>query len=144
MCYLSQPTEMVPEKKDSPQHTAVPPTVTAQKQYVASMYYPMPTVGEKQKSPEKKKPRKKNPEPVEQEEKKKKKASRMGQVSKCYEMCNFRSTVVVAIDRLLLVRFECFRVEILIGFFSGPSFRPQLTPEDLECIRRSVQQRNER
>ncbi|CAI2313288.1 unnamed protein product [Caenorhabditis sp. 36 PRJEB53466] len=108
--YKPQPSDTVAvEKKESPASTAVPPT--QQKQFVASTYYPMPTVGEKQKSPERKKPRKKTAPPtVEQnvEEKKKKENPR---------------------DKTVPI---------------GPNYRPQLTPEDLECIRRSVQQRNER
>uniref|UniRef100_A0A8R1E1Q7 Uncharacterized protein n=1 Tax=Caenorhabditis japonica TaxID=281687 RepID=A0A8R1E1Q7_CAEJA len=65
----------VVEKNESTPHTAIPPTTSQHKQFVPSMYYPMPTVGEKQKSPEKKKQRKKPAPVVEEiviEEKKKK------------------------------------------------------------------------
>ncbi|KAF1768630.1 hypothetical protein GCK72_000442 [Caenorhabditis remanei] len=94
------------EPVESVQHTAVPPT---QKQYAASTYYPMPIVGEKQKSPEKKKQVMKTM--AGNEEKKKKKEEKTREKS------------------------------AMIG---GPNYRPQLTPDDLEYIRRSVQQRNER
>lgn len=98
-----QTSENPLEKMESVPHTAVPPTYH-QKQYAASTYYPIPTIGEKQKSPEKKKQTKK----AEEEKKRKKDATRE------------KSTMI------------------------GPNYRPQLTPEDLEYIRRSVQQRNER
>ncbi|PIC50735.1 hypothetical protein B9Z55_001522 [Caenorhabditis nigoni] len=98
-----QYSEAPADKMESAPDTALPPTVQ-QKQFVASTYYPMPTVGEKQKSPEKKKTTKR----VEQNEEKKKKKDQQ------------KSAVI------------------------GPNYRPQLTPEDMEYIRRSVQQRNER
>lgn len=97
--------DILPKKMESVQHTAVPSTYQ-QKQFVASTYYPMPTVGEKQKSPEKNKQVKKADY---NEEKKKKK-----------ELPREKSAM------------------------NGPIYRPELTPDDLEYIRRSVQQRNER
>ncbi|ULU11107.1 hypothetical protein L5515_001033 [Caenorhabditis briggsae] len=98
-----QYSEAPADKMETAPDTALPPTVQ-QKQFVSSTYYPMPTVGEKQKSPEKKKTTKR----VEQSEEKKKKKDQQ------------KSAVI------------------------GPNYRPQLTPEDMEYIRRSVQQRNER
>lgn len=101
---LPQASEIPIERMGSDPHTAIAPTYQ-QKQFATSTYYPMPTIGEKQKSPEKAKPARK----VDNTDEKKRKKDQ-----------NEKPVI------------------------NGPNVRHQLTPEDLEYIKRSVQQRNER